>query len=103
MRRWYPFVSSHPLSGWRLAEWWFPMRELADNRGPPDHRLDRRLGRRQRSTGRGRPLARSPFGVVTDVMVEDPAPTEGQWRMGCPLQPLPSDWRLNPLGFARTG
>src|SRR4029453_17420000 len=38
----------------------------------PVHRLDRRLGHRQWPPGRDRPLGQIPYGVVTDVMVEDP-------------------------------
>jgi hypothetical protein len=30
-------------------------------------------------------------------------PFQRRWRMDFPAQPAPSDWRLNPLGFARTG
>jgi len=36
------------------------------------HRLHRGPGHRQRPPGRDRPLGQVPYGVVTDVMVEDP-------------------------------
>ena len=36
------------------------------------HRLDRGLGHRQWAPGGDRPLAKSPYGVVTDAMVEAP-------------------------------